>query len=638
MWPGYLAVGGLEVGNTPRALGYSQSGDCPTYWLKDTGECDTLADVLGSQSYDAADISSAPWFDPDIADTSSRFLGVYVVDMENTADSTRQAAITQRLPNGGRIGRIRRATRDIRVRAILTAKGTDALDVGASWLDSVLSPGACGAHGGACGVTDMEFFSACPPARRLVEQYTDWAETRRNLWMNPRASSVGTSFGSGETNGSMSYVSDFPGEITTARRYTATAVSAGSRIFVVRGLGDFPREGGDVTLTFRVRASHPIADAVVALRPSYTTATGETQTPIGTIPAGESQHSITMPTFVAGGGSSPSQAMVILGTMAQVGATLDVTGIIIERGYGGSYFDGDTLDTTTERYAWVSGANNSESFMEARTEYLSPEGDDTYLPLVDTYRRYFHDVACTSGPFTVGEYASSDGVHVGRLVEFTITAENPWMYGVTTPVDVPPTVPTVVQDIAYNLAPYPSAELAGPAVVAATNYATNPSVETNATGWAKTQAAAITAGEVVGGRVTGELAAVGVASYRSVFTAAGSSGIPGTFSNEQEVALGAGAGARYSINMWSAAVIMAGTPFLGDIIFRAYWRSSAGGTILRTDELGTVPANGGAISVDSILPPVGATHVLVRATAQLASWNAGTIVRLYSDALAVTNP
>ena len=45
-----------------------------------------------------------------------------------------------------------------------------------------------------------------------------------------------------------------------------------------------------------------------------------------------------------------------------------------------------------------------------------------------------------------------------------------------------------------------------------------------------------------------------------------------------------------------------------------------------------------SLSVDSILPPVGATHVLVRATTQMVEWNAGTIVRLYSDALAVTNP
>lgn len=251
-------------------------------------------------------------------------------------------------------------------------------------------------------------------------------------------------------------------------------------------------------------------------------------------------------------------------------------------------------------------------------------------------QRILHGVKCTTGLLKEQEM-HRNGAY-GGVYEFILTAEKPRMLGLPYILLPGASGTTIVQDAPFNLAPYPSAELAGAAVVVAENISQNPSLETNATGWAKTQSGAITSGMTVAGRVTGELAAVGTASYRSVFTATGASAVLGSFSNEQEVALTAGANARYSISMWSASVVMAGAPVRNDITFTAYWRSSAGGTVLRTDVLGTVDADGGAVSVKSILPPVGATHVLVRATLPLPSWNAGTIVRLYSDALAVTNP
>jgi hypothetical protein len=462
MWPGYLVVGGLEVGNSARTLGYTQTSDCPTFWLKDTTECGTLQEALGHDPYTYDNIQQAPWFDIDLLDQSSRFLGVYIISMEGVQDSTREAAVTQRLQDGGRIGRIRRATREIRIRAMLTAKGEDAMEYGMSWLDAVLSPGACGSHGDACGVTDMEFFSACPPPRPDV--LTDTL---------------------------------FPGE--------------------------------------------------------------------------------------------------------------------------------DLLPA-------------EDLYPEVAT--LVPATPEEYAALVDTYRRFFHDVACTSGPFTVEEFLSSDDVHVGRVVEFTITCQNPWMYGVTTPVQVPSLVPSVVQDIAYNLNTRPSAELSLGSFTVATNYSTNPSVAVNATGWSAVAGGAITAPTLSSGRVTGELFAdVGDnASFRTVFTAAGASAIQGEIINQQEVALGAGTGARYSFTIWSASVIMAGAPTLLDIEFLAFWLNGSGGPVLSMDLIGTVDPDGGAVSVKSLLPPPGATHVLVRAMQPLTSWNAGTIVRLYTDALAVTNP
>lgn len=472
MWAGYLAVGGLEVGNSARAIGYTRTSDCPTYWLKDTSSCDTLNEALGHPEYDYADIQNAPWYDPDIPDQSSRFLGVYISSMENVQDSTREASVTQRLQDGGRIGRIRRATREIRVRAFLTAKGEDAMEVGMSWLDSVLSPGACGAHGTACGVTDMEFFSECPPTRGTV---------------------------------------------------------------TVEGL--YPDE---------------------------------------------------------------------------------------------SLYPEDVL------FPAVPGE--------------TPVSDEQYAEVIDSYRRFFHNVACTSGPFTVEEYRSSDDIHVGRVVEFSITCENPWMYGVTKSVDVPPLVPSVVQDIAFNLHPRPSAELSSGSFVVATNFCPNPSVEANDVGYAYAAVPPTSpdpASIVTVGR-SNELASVGLWSYRAHIDANGyANGWGGTWVFDVTTPLSTPtttAGTRISFSTWAAFIQAAGD---GNITtMQAYGVFTGSGVEVPLSPIsGVVDYNGTVFSASHILIPPGTTGARVRVRFGL-NWFSNdpgpgfvaTVASAFVDAVAVTRP
>ena len=73
------------------------------------------------------------------------------------------------------------------------------------------------------------------------------------------------------------------------------------------------------------------------------------------------------------------------------------------------------------------------------------------------------------------------------------------------------------------------------------------------------------------------------------------------------------------------------------IEFVAYWQD-ASSTTIRTDVLGTAAPSGGAISADSILPPATATKVVVRARGKMTSWDNGSTVQLFADALAVTVP
>lgn len=173
MWNGYLAMGGLEILNSPRAVAYSRGAGCPVWWLTDPEPCDTLEAALGIESsYEVERIADAPWYDARRPE-SARFYGAYVIDLENLSASTREAEVAQRIGPGGVIGAVREGSRRVRATVMLTAQGMDALEAGMDWLAATTKTGACGMHGDGCSTTDMEFFVECPPA---LEDYDDVVE------------------------------------------------------------------------------------------------------------------------------------------------------------------------------------------------------------------------------------------------------------------------------------------------------------------------------------------------------------------------------------------------------------------------------------------------------------------------------
>lgn len=119
--------------------------------------------LIVAPSFEGASVADAPWYDLDIPDASGDFFGAYALTVESTSNSTRQATISEGILNGGSIGRMRRATRSVRVQALLFARNSSGLEYGRSWLESVTSPGACGQHGTRCGVTDLMYLVNCPP-------------------------------------------------------------------------------------------------------------------------------------------------------------------------------------------------------------------------------------------------------------------------------------------------------------------------------------------------------------------------------------------------------------------------------------------------------------------------------------------
>lgn len=254
---------------------------------------------------------------------------------------------------------------------------------------------------------------------------------------------------------------------------------------------------------------------------------------------------------------------------------------------------------------------------------------------LDALQRFYHDVKCVDGPIVIEEIRlPKQNIHA-RIVEFTLQAGNPHLYSGDPMWNwIPTQGSTIVNDIPRNAIPFPSAEIAAEDEMAmVTNFATNPSVETSATGWAGVQSV-IPAGQITSGRVDGELAAVGTASYRRVFTATGS-GSAGWFGSQLQVS--ASESTPVSLTMWAAAVAFSGTPSLGLIEFEAVWQGSGGAT-LRTDAMGTAPAAGGAATLRGVTPPAGTDRVQVRAKLNVSSWASGNVIRLYADAVGVMFP
>jgi hypothetical protein len=248
--------------------------------------------------------------------------------------------------------------------------------------------------------------------------------------------------------------------------------------------------------------------------------------------------------------------------------------------------------------------------------------------------RHSHNVTVTSGPLVEQKIKSNDRVHYGYIVEWTMVAGTPWVFSDTREVAVNLQPPVVVQDVPYNLVPYPSAELSNGTVTLATNYVTNPSMETDASGWNQ-----LTTGITPSGtpsRST-EIAASGTASLKNAVTTT-NSGTNGTLGAWRAVTLPAFVtGQRFSFTTWVFAAVVSGTAVLGSTQVNIEWRDS-GGALVSSVVAGAGLASGGVISTTSLVRPPTATSVNVVAFVNVTSWSTGAVLNAFIDAVAVTIP
>lgn len=637
MFEGYLELGGNEIVNSARSAGYLASGDCPTNWIV-CPPCPGVLDAIGGLPYTLDNIADAPWYDAE-EEASHRFLGVHALSVDGLMDSTRTASISEGITDGGVVGQVRHSVRQTRVRALLSALGQDALESGLAWLKAALDPEYCGIHGSSCGATDSCFFTACPPARSEVTSPGPiWNGPLTNLAKNP---SFETAVGGVVSNVSPppadqavgTQTTDSPSRGTHALRYTLGVAPA-----VGLAVLDFlPPSGVVYTLIGKVRPrtrDHTIAPRIrAAVGPTFS-APKDVWTPFRL-------------TIAAGTGGVQQTGLLLSSTSGhQPGDIIDIDEVLlIEGSYEGDYFDGSFPSSSEEdmavlgqevvEYAWVATANGSEStFRTGRVSEVPDPG--RYEDAVDVLQRTMHDVTCISGPLIEQKLHRND--MWGYIVEFTLAAGTPWLFGITRDVVIPPgQTPIVVQDVPFNLVPYPSAELSSGTVVVSTNYAPNPSVEVDATGWSAGGDGTIILTSTLAGARSTELSAHGAASYKVTFTAT-TTATNGYFRAQHVVPLpGITATTRYSVNLWASASVQSGTAVMGNLEYRAQWQDS-GGTLLRDDLIFAGSAAGGAQSAKSILPPTGTAQVTVRALLRMTSWSTGAVVRLYADAAAVTLP
>ena len=626
VYEGWLSIGGNEIVNNTRTRGIAESAQpCPMYWLR--GDvCTTMQDALGDlDGYDWPSITSAPWYDSAIPQ-STDFFGFFAYAITEVMDSTRTVNRVESVGDGGVLGRARKAIKTLRVRGVLMGASRMGVEYGQAWLTSAVDENTCGQHGTECGLTDVAWFADCPPPRGTVPVYSGWTVQATNLATNPSAEANATNW-AGVSSATTSRVT------TEAHLGTASVQVVTPGAVAGEGVSYAENVSGMLANTYAagIWVKAPVGTALYAVtRSQGGSALDSSQVQFtGT---GDWQY---VPTNPITGQAGATSLQVLVRTKTAQAVTFYVDNAILVKGSAAqAYFDGDTVGDNFDLYAWTGAAGASTSTWSTRTATSRPQTDDEYATLVNPYIRYLHGAKAVSGPilgatYNVGEFWAFE-------VEMIFGAERPWVYGVTTDIGLPPTTPVIVQDIPYNLAPYPSAELSSGTVVTATNYAPNPSLETDATGWGRVAGTGVLDANLVASRVTGELASVGTAAWRTVFTAT-NAGTNGYFGNNQgQIPIPTVAGTRVSISCWSAAIIMTGSPVIGELHFYAFWFGASGN--LGNTDLGAVPVAGGAVSKKSLLPPAGTTGVVVEARCVLTSWAVGNVIRLYTDALAITVP
>lgn len=186
---------------------------------------------------------------------------------------------------------------------------------------------------------------------------------RENLIPNPRAVSGGSTWGS-TTNGTASYITDFPGDVNTAIRWTATTLTA-ARV-VVGTMGQVTPSLGataHVMMTLRVEGG-TLSSVSLNIRPAgVVSTTSQTTVALPNLTPGIHNIDITTaatPSTV--GATSATAGFVLVGLASVAGMTVDATKVLVEANTTGDYFDGATANTGSVGTGWDTTANNSRSF------------------------------------------------------------------------------------------------------------------------------------------------------------------------------------------------------------------------------------------------------------------------------------
>jgi hypothetical protein len=157
---GWMSFGGSEVINNARTQAYT-SHMLAGLTVTDCDGCDNLHEALGDKPYTSPLVDQPEWFDASNPDTWN-FMGPLLLEAEGVEDGTTQADVTELTSDGGYISRPRKASREMRFRAVLIGLDDAAVQAGMVWLRKMLDGDWCRSDTQGCTGDHLCYFAACP--------------------------------------------------------------------------------------------------------------------------------------------------------------------------------------------------------------------------------------------------------------------------------------------------------------------------------------------------------------------------------------------------------------------------------------------------------------------------------------------
>jgi hypothetical protein len=196
--------------------------------------------------------------------------------------------------------------------------------------------------------------------------FTDWETRRTNLWGNPLAVSGGTAFGA-PTNGSNSYITDFPGDVSTALHWESNGTLSVGRIFVMPVGAATPAAGAEAHVIMRLRVTGgTLGNAFVAVRPAdIGSSSSQTLFLLGDLTPGT--YLVNVKGATTATVAEASAGVILAGLPSSSALTIDLTEILVEADSDGDFFNPTLTQSDLLRTEWTGPANNSPTVLRVRS-------------------------------------------------------------------------------------------------------------------------------------------------------------------------------------------------------------------------------------------------------------------------------
>lgn len=217
-------------------------------------------------------------------------------------------------------------------------------------------------------------------------QPVDAGEKRRNYASYPRGTTTSSTYVS-TTLGSFSLISDMPGDVPTALRWTRTSTGNSRTFSLMPGTGRVPAPGANIVFKAVIRASEAVT-LTGSARNNVTSTSGQVAMGSVTVPANTPTTVLFVGSMPASGTVGSTTGIVLSTSSGAVGVTIDITEMQLELGTEdpGPFFDGDTLDSGLTRTGWLGRAGLSGSYLatiggpeQRRNLHWNPRGMSTVV-------------------------------------------------------------------------------------------------------------------------------------------------------------------------------------------------------------------------------------------------------------------